>query len=62
MVDSQLSAILTSILDILAGLNKRLQADAYYDDLGYDDLGQTDAIAKVRELVAGRPSPTALRP
>ena len=48
MTDAQLSAILTSILDILAGLNKRLQAGAYYDD-----LGQADAIAKTRELVAG---------
>ena len=46
MTDAQLSAILTSILDILAGLNKR-QPGAYYDD-----LGQTDAIAKTRELVA----------
>ena len=54
MTDAQLSAILTSILDILAGLNKRLnQAGAYYDDLGQTDLGQTDAIAKTRELVAG---------
>ena len=53
MTDAQLSAILTSILDILAGLNKRLnQAGAYYDDLGQTDLGQTDAIAKTRELVA----------
>lgn len=57
MVDSQLSAILGEILDILAALNTRLQAGAYADD-----HGEADAIAKVRELVAGRPSPTALRP
>ena len=43
MTDAQLAKILTSIVDILAALNKRLQAGAYYDD-----LGQTDAIAKTR--------------
>ena len=48
MTDAQLSAILGEILDILAALNTRLQAGAYADD-----RGQTDAIAKVRELVAG---------
>ena len=57
MVDSQLSAILGEILDILSAINTRVQAGAYADD-----HGQAEAIAKVRELVAGRPSPTAMRP
>lgn len=57
MTDSQLSATLTSILDILTAINTRVQAGAFADD-----HGEADAIAKVRELVAGRPSPTALRP
>ena len=42
MNDAQLSAILVAILDILTAMNT-----AYADD-----RGQTDAIAKVRELVA----------
>ena len=41
MTDSQLTAILTAILDILA------MNTAYADD-----RGQTNAIAKARELVA----------
>ena len=42
MIDSQLTAILTAILDILTAMNT-----AYADD-----HGQTNAIAKARELVA----------
>ena len=46
MTDSQLTAILTSIADILAALNARAQAGAFADD-----HGQADAIAKARELI-----------
>ena len=44
LTDAQLSAILVAILDILTAMNT-----AYADD-----RGQTDAIAKVRELVASQ--------
>jgi len=47
MTDSQLTAILTSIADILAALNTRAQAGAFADD-----HGQAAAIAKARELIA----------
>ena len=55
MNDAQLSAILVAILDILTAMNTEQRAHSRR--LSYatyaDDRGQTDAIAKVRELVAG---------
>ena len=52
MTDAQLATILTSIMDILTEMNT-----AYVDRPIARDHAQTDAIAKVRALVAGTTKP-----